>query len=115
MITVILSQQTKNIHEEALQNCSSLQYVNYGDKVDSSDSSNTQYGIDLKHTNHFDNNIFRECTSIESIKIYGHQYFRDSALLGRDNLQRVSLPPYFHLNDHLALYSHPTKLREIMI
>lgn len=115
LTTVILSKQTKNIHAEAFENCSSLQYINYGDKVDDLDSSNNQYGIDLIHTNHFDNNVFRECTSIESIKIYGHQKFRGNTLLGCDNLQRVSLPSHFHLNDHLALYGYPTKLREIMI
>ena len=52
---------------------------------------------------------------MKSIKIYRHQYYRDNALLGCDNLQRVSLPPYFHLNDCLALYGHPTQLQEIMI
>ena len=58
VITVILSQKTKNIHHEAFKNCSSLQYVNYGNIVDDMDSSNTQYGIDLQYTHHFDNNIF---------------------------------------------------------
>ena len=116
LTTVILSKYTKNIHAEAFQNCSSLQYMNYGDKVDDMDSSNTQYGIDLKHTNHFDNNVFRDCTGIESIKIYEHQYFRDNALLGCDNLQRVSLPRHFHLNAGLAFYAHhPTKIQEVMI
>ena len=115
LTTVILSKYTKNIHAEAFQNCSSLQYMNYGDKVDDMDSSNTQYGIDLKHTNHFDNNVFRDCTGIESIKIYEHQYFMENALLGCDNLQRVSLPRYFHLNDCLAIYSHPTNIQEVMI
>ena len=105
----------RKIHREAFQNCTSLQYMNYGDKVDDMDSSKTQYGIDLKHTNHFDNNVFRDCTSIKSIKVYEHQYFRDNALLGCDNLQRVILPPYFHFNDCLALYNHPTQLQEIMI
>ena len=88
---------------------------NYSDKVDDIDSSKTQYRIDLKHTNHFDNNFFRDCTSIKSIKVYEHQYYRDNALLGCDYLQRVSLPPYFHLNDCLALYGHQTQLQEIMI
>ena len=58
LTTVILSKQTKNIHQEAFQNCTSLQYMNYSDKLDDMDSSKTQYGIDLKHTNHFDNNVF---------------------------------------------------------
>ena len=91
--------------------------MNYGDKVDDMDSSNTQYGIDLTHKIHFDNNIFWDCTGIESIKIYEHQYFRNNTLLGCDNLQRVSLPPYFHLNGCLPLYSYrcPITLQEIMI
>ena len=31
----------KNIHEEVFQNYTSLQYMNYGDKVDDMDSSKT--------------------------------------------------------------------------
>ena len=53
LITFILSQQTKNIHEEVSQNCSSLQYLNYGNTINDTESSNTQYGIDLQHTHHF--------------------------------------------------------------
>ena len=90
------------MHEKTFKNCSSLGYSNYEDMVDYIDSPKKSYIIDLHYINAYDN-IFFNCTSLESIKLYEYKHFRKSVLLGRDNLHRISKLGYFHLHDEFMV------------
>ena len=58
--------------------------------------------------------FFCDYTSLESINIFEHQYFRQNSLFGCDNLQRVPLPAHFYLHSQFVFYS-PINTQEIII
>jgi len=112
---VLLSKKTKNIHEAAFQNCEALQYMHYDYTYENNDSSNTFYDIDLNKINYFDDNVFRNCTSLKSIKIYEYQHFRQNTLFNCSNLKRISLPGNFYLHDCDLIHNTTQNVEEIMI
>ena len=79
------------------------------------DPSTPFYKIDIKEIKLFGENVFRNCTSLESIKIYEFQYFRQNALLNCSNLKRISLPYNFDLHNCDLIHNTTQKVQEIMI
>ena len=71
--------KTRNIHEAAFQNCLSLEYMHYDHTLEIIDPSTPSYKIDIKEINLFGENVFRNCTNLESIKIY--EYLLESWLI----------------------------------
>ena len=112
---VILSKKTKNIHEAAFQNCKALEYMHYDHTLEIIDLSTPFYEIDSKKINSFGENVFRDCISLESIKIYEFQHFRQNALLNCSNLKRISLPCNFYLHDCYLIHNTTREVQEMMI
>ena len=63
----------------------------------------------------FGENVCNNCTSLESIKIYEFQHFRQNALLYCFNLKRISLPCNFDLHDFDLIHNTTREVPEIMI
>ena len=112
---VILSKKTRNIHEAAFQNCQALEYMHYDHTLKIIDPSTPFCQIDIKEINLFGENVFRNCTSLESIKIYGFQHFRKNAPLKCSNLKRISLPCNFDLHNCDSIHNTTREVQEIMI
>ena len=73
------------------------------------------YQIDIKEINLFGENFFCNCTSLESIKIYECQHFRQNSLPNCSYLKRISLPCNFDLHDFDLIHNTTREVQEIMI
>ena len=112
---VLLSKKTKNIHESAFQNCRALKYMHYDYRIEDEDPSYPFYAIDLKKVNSFDDNVFRNCTRLQSIKIYDYQHFGQNTLHNCSNLKKISISGNFFLHDCDLIHNTTQRVEEIII
>ena len=87
---IIKKKKGKNIDEYPFKECTSLRYTNHTDMINYMDTPTNYYGNKIQYIKDFSNDVFQNCTSLEAIKLYGHEYFRRSILFSFDNVQRIS-------------------------
>ena len=102
------------INEAVFQNYKALEYMHYDYTLEIIDPS-TPLQNQYKKINLFGENVCHNCTSLESIKIYEFQHFRQNALLNCSNLKRISLPCNFDLHNCDLINNTTQKVQEIMI
>ena len=103
------------MHEAAFQNCKALEYMHYDYILEIIDPSTPFYEIDIKEINLFGENVFCNCKSLESIRIYEFEHFRQNVLLYCSYLKKISLPCNFDLDNFDLIHNTTREVQEIMI
>ena len=101
---VILSKKTKKIMEHSFAWCSSLKYIGYETSLESTDSSETTFGLDLEHIEFMAYSSFAGCTSLESVRIYDNSCVQNGTFILCKNLTKISLPSHLYIG-HKIIYT----------